>query len=159
MAEYSIQLKRKIHDYAIAAMVVAGFASLIWLFATARDPALESPLTSLKDLRNVIVVQDQAVGSNVVISYAALSDPSYVVISQALPGEERILAVSRLLPEGEAHTFRVPVEGGLPAGRYLASLRRDDGNGRFEPERDTTASGQDGARAVTSFVVSDAPPR
>ncbi len=149
--------KLKRHESALLIVVFCGLAAVMLLFARTVDPGMESPLSSLRRLRNVIVVQDQAVGANVVISYAATSQPSFVVIQQEGRGAGRVLAVSRLLPEGEAHNFRVAVEGGLPAGFYFAVLRRDDGDGSFEPDRDPAVRDARGAAAITRFLVTDAP--
>jgi len=151
--------KLKKRDVVMLAALFCGLAALMWLFARTSYRGMESPLSSIRRLRNVIVVQDQAVGANVVISYVANSYPSFVVIQPEGPGKERVLAVSRLLPEGEAHNFRVPVEGGLPPGFYFAILRRDDGNGAFDPERDLAVRDARGAAAITRFLVSDAPSR
>ena len=148
-----------IPDRVFLAVLFTGLAAVLWLFAQAYFPGMESPLSSLKRLRNVVVVQDQAVGSNVVVSYAALSAPSFIVVRAEGSEPGRVLAVSRLLPEGEAHNFRVPVEGGLPTGFYYAILRRDDGDGTFDPVRDGLVRDARGAVAITRFLVSDAPSR
>ncbi|HTK59588.1 MAG TPA: hypothetical protein VL283_00110 [Candidatus Baltobacteraceae bacterium] len=149
--------KLKTPDILLLSALFFGLAVVMWLFARTYVPGMESPLSSLRRLRNVVVVQDQAVGSNVVISYAAVSQPSYVVIQAEGPGGDRILAVSRLLPEGEAHNFRVAIEGGLPDGFYYAVLRRDDGDGAFDPAKDGVARDAHGAAAITRFLVSGAP--
>lgn len=152
-------MRQKIQDYSVGAIVFVGFAALLWLFAELYYPGIQSPLTSLRRLRNVIVVQDQAVGSNVVVSYAALSEPSFIVLRAEGSAPDRILAVSRLLPEGEAHNFRVAVEGGLSNGFYYGILRHDDGDGRFDPARDGMVRDARGAAAITRFLVFDAPSR
>lgn len=159
MASPSFWKNVPVPAYVIAAGVFCSLLAVVWLFAETYDPGNESPLSSLKRLRNVIVVQDQAVGSSVVVSYAALSQPSFVVLQQEGPGQPRILAVSRLLPEGEAHNFRVAVEGGLPGGFYYAALRRDDGDGAFDAARDYAVRDARGAAAITRFLVSDSPSR
>ena len=151
--------KLKTRDIVLLVTIFGVLAAVMWLFAGTYYPDMESPLSSLRRLRNVIVVQDQAVGSNVVISYAANAQPSIIVIQPEGPGAGRILAVSRLLPEGEAHNFRVAVEGGLTGGFYYAILRRDDGDGAFDPAKDRTVRDARGAAALTRFLVSDAPSR
>ena len=148
--------KDKIVDYGISALVFTGGAALLWLFAQAYYPGIQSPMTSLRRLRNVIVVQDQTVGSNVIVSYAALSEPGYVTLKAEAAASGSVLAVSRFLPEGELHNFRIPVEGGLPNGFYYAILRRDDGDERFEPDEDGLVRDSRGAVAITRFLVSDA---
>ena len=151
--------KLKTRDIVLLVGIFGVLAALMWLFAGTYYAGMESPLSSLRRLRNVIVVQDQAVGSNVVISYVANSQPAFVVIQPEGPGADRILAVSRLLPEGEAHNFRVAVEGGLTQGFYYAILRRDDGDGVFDPAEDRAVRDARGAAALTRFLVSDAPSR
>jgi hypothetical protein len=151
--------KLSVPDRLALAAVFLAFAAAMWILVGAYDPEGESPLSSLRRLRNVIIVQDQAVGANVVVSYAATSVPSFVAIQQELEGPPRILAVSQLLPEGEAHNFRVPIEGGLPGGFYYAMLRKDDGDGRFDAARDGIVRDARGAAAITRFLVSDAPAR
>lgn len=152
-------MRQKLQVYGAGAVVFLTFAALLWLFAQKYYPGIQSPLTSLKRLRNVIVVQDQMVGSNVVVSYAALSEPSYIVLRAEGDAPDRILAVSRLLPEGEFHNFRVAVDSGLPDGFYYGILRRDDGDGRFDSERDGLVRDARGAAALTRFLVSAAPSR
>jgi len=146
-------------DILMLATVFCALAAVMWLFASSYDPGAESPLSSLRRLRNVIIVQDQVVGSGVVVSYVANSQPSFVVIKPEGAGAGKALAFSRLLPEGEAHDFSVPVEGGLPAGFYFAALMRDDGNGAFDPARDLPARDARGAAAITRFLVTAAPSR
>lgn len=151
--------KLKKRDIVLLTTIFFGLAAMMWLFARTYETGMESPLSSLRRLRNVVVVQDQAVGANVVITYAANSQPSFIVIQPEGTGKGRILAVSRLLPEGEAHNFRVAVEGGLPNGFYFAVMRRDDGDGSFDPERDLAVRDARGAAAITRFLVTDAPSR
>lgn len=152
-------MKPKIREYAAAAAVFAAGAAVLWFFAETYYPGIESPLSSIRRLRNVVIVQDQAVGSNVVVSYAATSVPSFVAIFPEGPDPRSALGVSRLLPEGEAHNFRVPVEGGLPPGFYYAVLRADDGDGLFDASKDAAARDTRGAAAITRFLVTDAPSR
>lgn len=148
-----MRLKVRNSEYALAAAIFAGFAAVVWLFARTYEPGMESPLSSIRRLRNVIVANDQAPGSGALISFAANSQPSFIVIEKEGPGDDRIVAVSRLLPEGEAHNFRVPVEGGLMEGFHYAVLRRDDGDGAFEPESDSVVRDARGAAAITRFLV------
>ncbi|HJV32454.1 MAG TPA: hypothetical protein VJ694_00335 [Patescibacteria group bacterium] len=136
-----------------------GLAAVLWLFSREFEPGAESPLSSIRRLRNVVIVQDQAAASGVVITYAALSSPSFIAVQPEGPERGRVLAVSRLLPEGEARNFRVPVEGGLPAGFYYAVLMRDDGDASFDPKRDVTVRDARGAAVITRFLVTDAPSR
>ena len=140
------------------ALLFFGLAAVLWLFAREVVPGAESPLSSIRRLRNVLIVQDQAVGSNVVVSYAALSAPSFIALQAETAGPGRVLAVSRLLPEGEAHNFRVAVEGGLPDGFYYAVLRRDDGDATFDPARDAIVRDERGAAVITRFLVTVAAP-
>ena len=150
-------MKEKVQEYGIAAAVFLAFVAVLWAFAQTYYPGIQSPLTSLRRLRNVVVVHDQAVGSNVIVSSAALSEPSFIALRAEGAPAEAFLAVSRLLPEGELRNFRVGVESGLPDGFYYAILRRDDGDGRFDSARDGAVRDARGAAAITRFLVSEAP--
>ncbi len=149
-------MRPKPHEYGIAAAVFVAGAAVLWLFAETYDPGIESPLSSLRRLRNAVVVQDQAAGAHVVVAYAATSQPAFIAILPEGAGTRRVLGASRLLPEGEAHTFRVPIEGGLVPGFYYAILHRDDGDGLFDPAKDLPARDARGAAAITRFLVTDA---
>jgi len=149
----------KFRDRLFVALVFAIFAGVMWLFAGTYYEGIVSPLTSLRHLRNVIVVQDQLVGPRVVVSYAALSEPAFVVLKRETAASDEYAAVSRLIPEGEAHTFGVGVENGTVPGFYYASLRRDDGDGRFDPAKDAVMRDKHGAAVITRFLVFDVPAR
>jgi hypothetical protein len=145
----------KLSDVLLSASLFFAAGAVLWLFADAYDPELESPLTSLRKLRNAIVVQDQVAGTRVVVSYAALSTPSYVIVLTEAPGPDRVVAVSRLLPEGEFHTFRVPAERALAPGFYYAVLRADDGDGLFDATKDGLVRDARGAASLTRFLLTD----
>lgn len=149
----------KMSDVLFAAAISSVAVAALWLLGRAYDPEAESPLTSLRRLRNAIEVQDQPAAARVIVTYAALSAPSYVIVLTETPGPDRVVAVSRLLPEGEYHTFRVPAAHALAPGFHYALLRADDGDGVFDQERDGLVRDARGAVSLTRFLLTDDRPR
>lgn len=146
-------MKVRASDYLLAALFFLAFAGAVTAFGLLPFGEGESPLTSLRRLGNVIVAHDQPPSGELVVAYVALAEPSFIVLTDEASGA--ILAVSRLLPEGEARGVAVAVPGGVRGGFIYAAVRRDDGDGQFEETKDAPARDAHGAAAITRILVTD----
>ena len=146
-------MKVRARDYLLAAFFFLVFVGIATAFGLLPFGEGESPLTSLRRLGNVIVAHDQPPSGEVVVAYVALAEPSFIVVTDEASGVT--LAVSRLLPEGEARGVSVAVAGGVHGGFIYAAVRRDDGDGLFDATKDAPARDAHGAAAITRILVTD----
>lgn len=147
-------MKVRARDCFLAAFFLLAFVGIATAFGLLPFGEGESPLTSLRRLGNVIVAHDQPSSGEIVIAYVALAEPSFIVLTEEKTGAT--LAVSRLLPEGEARAVGIVVDGGVRAGFVYAAVRRDDGDGLFDATKDAPARDARGAAAITRILVTDA---
>lgn len=83
---------------------------------------------------NALVVLNQKPGNEVVVSYAKLAKPGYVLVHTTdATGQKTLVGSSNLLPAGEHKNVKVPRRGGGSSGsRISASIVVDDGNGALD---------------------------
>jgi hypothetical protein len=146
--------KKTLVVLAIAAMLaIAGFFTLYGLVSTgAASTGRVAAL--LHRQREAISVPDQAQADRIKVGLTALSEPGYVVIYDDEEGPGKILGVSRRLPKGVTRDLEVPLQQPPAAGWYYAMIRRDDGDGNFDPDKDAPVRDARGAIVMTRFLAS-----
>lgn len=128
---------------------------------TIDDTARTTFSTMLEKGGNAIYVEDQLAESlSVQVGFVILSTPGYVVIyddESGVPGS--VIGSSGLLQDGGEHLV-VAVDDPLVNKQvYYAMLYYDDGDGLFDPAKDTQATDSEDSVILMSFLTrSDAAP-
>jgi len=138
---------------AAALLAVAGFFTLNGLLAS--DSAVSGRVASLLHLkREALSVPDQGQTDAIRVEMAAQVTSGFVVIYDDEEGPGKIMGVSRRLPKGVTRDAVVPLQQPLAAGYYYAMIRRDDGDGTFDPDKDPPARDGRGVIVMTRFLAS-----
>jgi hypothetical protein len=103
-----------------------------------------------------VYAEDQPAGATeALVGFAVTEAAGFVAVyddADGVPGE--VIGVSGLLPAGGGEHVVVPLTRPFVEGEvYYAMLRRDDGDGSFEPDEDSPAVDSSDAVAVMSFVA------
>lgn len=139
----------------ISAAVAGAAALLVRPIAPPEERPAGAPLSSMRVGRNAIYVPDQAPAGSVIVGFAVLAEPGFVVIRDDEEGPGRILGASRLLSTGETRDFAVTLDEPTSAGHYFAALYRDDGDERFEADQDAPVRDADGSAMMMRFLAAE----
>lgn len=139
--------------------IVAALLSIAAFFVADRlvsdgSGAYDRAAMFLRLKRDAVSVADQGVSDEIRVKMAALKSPGFVAIFDDEEGPGKFLGVSRLLPKGDSRDVAVPIGQAPVAGYYYAMLRHDDGDGRFDPEKDAPVRDARGVSVMTRFLVS-----
>lgn len=147
----------------IVLLLVAGLAAAYFYRAATKEGVDTGPVGSMPLMvgRDAIFVPDQAPSDDVLIGFAILSRPGFVVLHDDEEGPGRVLGASEPLAAGRHDSLLIRLADGAGEGYLYAMLHADDGDGRFDPETDEPVRDKDGALLMMRFLVStdaEAPP-
>lgn len=138
---------------AVVLLATAGFFTLDRLLA--QGHATSGRVASFLHLdRDAISVSDQAPSEQIRIEAAALKAPGFVVVYDDEEGPGKAMGVSRRLSRGVTRGLEVALPQPPIAGYYYAMLRRDDGDGKFDPDKDPPERDASGAIVMARFLAS-----
>lgn len=107
---------------------------------------------------NAIYVSDQIPGREVLVGFAALGEPGFVVIREVDDGTSRgIVGVSGLVPAGESGNVPpIVLSREARHGETLvAVLYRDDGDGVFNPSKDLPTTDDNNEPFAMQFMIDE----
>lgn len=145
---------KKLISLIIIVLVVWGLVILVQRWGTV--PTYEALVTE----DNAVLLVDQQPGDDVVVSYAKLSQPGYVLVYGDNPatGLPAVLGTSTLLPAGEHRGITIR-HGQSYSGRMNAKIVHDDGDGVFDEAADQAVLADDGtevsSEADTNVTASE----
>jgi len=111
---------------------------------------------AISDQSNVVVVDDQAAGNQVVVKSATLSVNGWVTIHESRDGVPGNVLGAQFVLVGTSKDLLIDLLRPTVSGLYFAMLHRDDGDHLFDLSVDTPLTDQADRSIMMRFVVSDA---
>ncbi len=104
---------------------------------------------------NAIYVPDQKPGKTITVHTAVFGEKGFVVIHQDAAGKPgTILGSSRLLGTGSSEAIEITLSRESKNGEALyAMLHADDGDGKFDANKDKPILDDDGNQVMMRFVI------
>src|SRR5581483_2008793 len=111
--------------------------------------------TTTKD-KNSISVSTHTPSSTAVIDSVTLTNPGFVAVYESSNGQTGgILGSSNLLPAGEQKNLTISLSRKTTSGEMLITqVYKDNGDGKFDPEKDELIKDQNGNTVKSEINVS-----
>lgn len=150
----------------IVALIIGIATSLLWRTRLPNGPIsgpsgsqekerVEAP-SGLVIGRSAIYVSDQAPSEHIAVGFVVLEQPGFVVIHEEGQGApDAILGVSSLVGAGEVSDLPpIPLSRATRDGETLfAMLHADDGDGAFDPAKDSPVRDAGGEPLMMQFSI------
>ena len=156
-------MKEKMFLVAVGIVALGIGAWYYFWFADSSKKTVQSPYpvsdhikSNLRLNANAIYVPDQEPGEKVFIGFAGLREAGFVVIREAEGGSAgAVIGRSNLLQAGNSGSMP-PItlsRRALDGETFIAMLYRDNGDGIFDPEKDSPAIDTEGKPIAMEFAI------